>query len=107
MLPDGQYSAWFKTALAGGVGILEIANEQLSGCDTVITYSGSFVQDGDTFKARVSTRRHSSGQPAILGIDELDIEFEGTSKNTTAVCSGRVQQLPHIALEVVLVRIEG
>ena len=105
MLADGRYSAWFKTAFADGVGIVELANEKLSGRDTVIEYSGSYVQDGDRFTAKISTRRHAPGPPALLGIDEIDIEFEGTSKSTTAACSGRIAQLPHIPLEVVLVRI--
>jgi len=105
MLPDGRYSAWFKTAFADGVGIIEIANQRLSGRDTVIEYFGSYVQDGDRFTAKISTRRHAPGPPALLGIDEIDIEFEGTSKSTTAAGSGRIVQLPHIPLEVVLVRI--
>jgi hypothetical protein len=105
MLPDGQYSVWFKTLLAGGTGVIEIANERLSGGDTVIAYHGSFIQDGDRFTAKIATHRHSPGQPAILGIDELDIEFSGTSTANAANCVGRVIQLPHIALEVILLRI--
>ena len=107
MLPDGRYSVWFKTALADGVGLVEIANQRLCGRDTVIEYSGSFVQVGNRFTAKISTRRHSAGQPGILGLDELDIEFEGTSRKTTAACCGRVLQLPHIPLEVVLVRMDS
>jgi hypothetical protein len=107
MLRDGRYSVWFKTALADGVGIIELANEQLSGRDTVIEYSGRLTQVGDSFKATVSTRRHSPGQVGILGLDEFDVEFEGTSRQTTAACSGTVRQLPDVPLEVVLVLMEG
>jgi hypothetical protein len=107
MLADGRYSAWFKTATADGCGLIEIAAGKMSGRDTVIEYSGCYSQDGDRFTARISTRRHAPGQPAMLGLDELDIEFEGTSKTTTANCVGRVLQCPHIPLEVVLVRMEG
>lgn len=106
MLPDGQYSVWFKTPLAGGTGIIAIENERLSGGDTVIAYSGSFIQDGDRISAKIATHRHSPGQPAMLGIDDLDIEFSGTSGTISAKCIGRVLQLPHIALEVVLLRIK-
>jgi hypothetical protein len=107
MLRDGRYSVWFKTALADGVGIIELADEKLSGRDTVIEYSGRLTQEGDRFKATVSTRRHSPGQPGILGLDEFDVEFEGTSGQTTAVCNGTVRQLPDVPLEVVLVRMPG
>ena len=105
MLPDGQYSAWYKTAFADGVGVIELKNERLFGRDTVIEYTGSYKQDGNRFKAKISTRRHSPGQPAMLGMDNLDVEFEGTSAQTTAVCKGRVLQLPDVPLEVILVRI--
>ncbi len=107
MLRDGRYSAWFKTGNDSGVGVVELTNERLSGRDTVIEYSGILTQIGDSFKATISTRRHSPGQPGMLGIDELDVEFEGTSARSTAICTGRVLQLPQVPLEVVLVRIEG
>ena len=107
MLRDGRYSVWFKTAQADGVGIIELANEQLSGRDTVIEYSGRLTQDGDRFKAVVSTRRHSPGHDGILGLDEFDVDFEGTSASRTAACSGFVRQLPDVPLEVVLVLMEG
>ncbi|MDB5616508.1 hypothetical protein [Tardiphaga sp.] len=107
MLHDGLYSAWFKTASADGVGVIELANQKMSGRDTVIEYSGSFTQDGGTFKATISTRRHSIGQQSLFGIDDLDLEFEGKSGQTTAICTGTVRQFPGVPLEVVLVRIEG
>lgn len=107
MLRDGRYSVWFKTAQADGVGIVELADERLSGRDTVIEYSGRLTQDGDTFKATVSTRRHSPGHAGILGLDEFDVDFEGTSGPRNAACSGTVRQLPDVPLEVVLVLMEG
>jgi hypothetical protein len=107
MLSDGQYSVWFRTADADGVGLVEIADQKVFGRDTVIEYTGSFIQSGDRFTAKVSTRRHAPGQPAMLGIDELDLEFAGTSGNTRAACSGRILQLPHIPLEVMLLRVDG
>ena len=105
MLPEGQYSAWYKTTFAGGVGVIEIRDGRLHGRDMTIEYNGWYQQDGNAFKAAISTRRHSPGSPAMLGIDELDIEFEGTSAKTTAICTGRVLQMPDVPFEVVLVRI--
>ena len=105
MLPDGRYSAWYKTAHAEGVGLIELKNERLTGRDTIIEYFGTYQQHGDRFSAKISTRRHTPGRPAMLGIDELDLEFEGKSSRITAICTGRVLQLPDVPLEVVLVRI--
>jgi hypothetical protein len=107
MLRDGRYSVWFKTAEADGVGIIDLADGQVSGRDTVIEYSGRLVQDGDRFKASVSTRRHSPGHAGILGLDEFDVDFEGTSGSRTAACNGTVRQLPDVPLEVVLLLMEG
>jgi hypothetical protein len=108
MLPDGHYSAWFRIPrYKEGMGVVTLADGIISGRDTVISYRGSYVQTGDTFTATIATRRHSAGQDAIFGIDEVDIELVGTSKTTTAACTGKVLQRPGVAFEVVLVRMEG
>jgi hypothetical protein len=107
MLPNGKYSAWFNTPLAGGVGVIELLDGRLSGGDTTMTYSGSYVQDGDSFTATIATRRHSAGQAGILGLDEVEIDLEGTSRTTTAGCAGKIRQQPEVPFEVVLVRIES
>src|SRR4051794_8227213 len=102
MLPDGRYSAWFHIPQKEGMGIITLADGKLSGSDTVIAYSGSYVQHGDTFTATISTRRYADGQATIFGIDEVDIDLVGTSKTTTASCTGVVRQRPGVPFEVVL-----
>jgi hypothetical protein len=105
MLPDGRYSAWFRIPHKEGMGVITLADGKLTGGDTVIAYSGSYVQQGDAFTATIATRRHSEGHSGIFGIDEVEIEMVGTSKTTTASCKGRVKQRPEVPFEVVLVRI--
>src|SRR5438477_182076 len=107
MLADGRYSAWFRIPEKEGMGIITLAGGRLSGYDTVIAYSGSYVQIGDAFTATVATRRHADGQRAIFGIDEVEIDLVGTSKTTTASCTGVVKQRPDVPFEVVLVRMDG
>lgn len=107
MLRNGCYSAWFRTPDNEGVGILTLADGKVTGNDTVISYSGFYTQNGDSFTATIATRRHAAGQPTILGIDEVVIEVVGTSKATTASCRGVVRQLPDVPFDVVLVRMEG
>jgi hypothetical protein len=107
MLPNGQYSAWFNTPRAGGMGIIELLDGRLSGGDMVMAYSGSYIQDGDSFTATIATRRHSAGPSGILGLDEVEIDLEGTSRTTTASCAGKIRQQPETPFEVVLVRIEN
>ncbi|MET0219765.1 MAG: hypothetical protein ABW213_03825 [Tardiphaga sp.] len=110
MLANGRYSAWFRIPARPeqeGMGVIMLADGILEGSDGVIAYSGSYVQYGDAFTAKVATRRHTEGRPALFGIDEIDIELTGTSKNTTAACRGIVKQQPGLPLEVILLRMEG
>ena len=106
MLSDGQYSAWFRAPHADGMGVITLANGRMSGNDTVIAYSGSYQQSGDSFTATISTRRHADGPPGIFGIDDLDIEVSGTSETNTASCVGTIRQAPEMPFQVVLVRID-
>lgn len=110
MLANGRYSAWYRIPEMPdheGMGVIMLADGVLEGRDGVIAYTGSYVQQGDAFTAKVATRRHTEGRPAIFGIDEMDIELTGTSKVTTAACRGIVRQQPGVPLEVILLRMDG
>jgi|SRR4051812_39420832 hypothetical protein len=104
MLPEGKYSAWFRTDAAEGMGVIELANGRITGGDTVSSYSGTYAQSGDHFSAHIKTSRHSRGDVVLLGLDEVDIELTGTSKDRTASGNGRVKQIPEAIFKVVLVR---
>ena len=72
----------------------------------MLGYRGSFEEDGDQFKANVSTWRHTAGEPSVFGLDEVDIVLEGKSTaGITASCSGFAQQLPLLPFEATLIRI--
>lgn len=107
MLQDGKYSAWFRAESGAGVGVVELTNGRVRGGDTVLDYFGSYTQTGDAFYAHIQTQRHSPGEVPLFGIDDLDIEFVGTSKERTAAGAGTVKQLPGVALNITLVRIEN
>ncbi|MGY3425110.1 hypothetical protein ACVWZW_005614 [Bradyrhizobium sp. F1.13.4] len=51
MLKDGTYAAWYKTPLDQGTGIVHVADGQIWGCDSLMTYHGSCNIDGDRFTA--------------------------------------------------------
>ena len=69
MLANGSYSAWFRTPLGEGTGIVVLRDGSVSGGDTVIAYSGSYRQDGNDFSADIAIKRHSPGQLSVFGID--------------------------------------
>lgn len=106
MLRNGSYSAWFKTQRGEGTGIVELNDGKVTGGDTVLTYTGSYAEDGDAFTALIFTERHSPGQPSVFGIDNVELTVSGNSSaTTTASCAGTVKQLPGMTFEAVLVRI--
>jgi hypothetical protein len=105
MLQNGSYSAWFRTSLREGTGIVELNDGKVTGGDTVFAYSGSYFQNGDKFSASVTTRRHTQGQPSVFDIDNVDLAVTGKSTPTTASCTGTSKQAPGLVFEAIFVRI--
>jgi hypothetical protein len=105
MLRNGNYSAWYRTSLREGTGVVELKDGKLAGSDTVLAYSGTYFQNGDIFSASVTTRRHTPGQPSVFDIDEFDLTLSGKSTSTTASCTGTAKQAPGLTFEAVLIRI--
>jgi hypothetical protein len=105
MLRNGSYSAWFRTQRGEGTGIVVLNDGKVTGGDTVLAYTGSYVEDGDAFTALIATRRHTPGQPSVFGIDNVDLILTGKSTATTASCTGTVEQLPGMTFEATLIPI--
>jgi hypothetical protein len=104
MLVNGKYSAWFRTPLGEGTGNVTLQDGNVFGGDTVMTYSGSYKQDGDDFSADIAVKRHSAGQLSVFGIDEVDIVLTGKSTGKTVSCRGMSRQAPGMTLEATLIR---
>jgi hypothetical protein len=105
MMKNGSYSAWFRTQLGEGTGIVELSDGKLTGGDSVSVYTGAYVLDGDKFEAFVAARRRRSG-PSVFGIDNVDLRLTGKSTPTMASCTGTAEQAPGMTLEATLIRIE-
>jgi hypothetical protein len=109
MLRNGSYSVWFRTRQETGVmqgegtGVIELNDGKVTGGDTVLAYTGSYVVEGDKFTASVATQRHTQGQPSVFGIDNVDLTLTGKSTPTTASCTGTAKQ-SRMAFEATLVR---
>jgi hypothetical protein len=106
MLPEGKYSAWFRTDDAEGLGVIELRAGRITGGDTVLSYIGTYSQIGDQIVAAIRTERHSPGDVTLFGLDAIDLSITGTSKERTGSGVGRVKQMPDATFKVVLVRIE-
>ncbi len=77
----------------------------MSGGDTISSYTGTYVQDGDKFSATVAVRRHTQGLPSVFGVDNVDITLSGKSTLTKASCFGTAHQAPGTTLQATLIRI--
>lgn len=103
MLREGEYVAWFRTALGSGTGRVRIQGGKFLGSDSAIAYSGSYVEDGDRFTAMLRTRRHTAGPETMVGADEVEITLQGSSKGEIAYCSGSVAGSPEMKVDVTLI----
>ena len=77
----------------------------VSGGDSISHYTGTYVQDGDSFTATIAVRRHTEGPPSVFGIDNVDITLSGKSTPTTVSCFGTADQAPDTTFQATLIRI--
>ena len=103
MLRNGSYSAWYRTSLREGTGVVVLKDGKLTGGDTVLAYTGTYFQNGDRFSASVTTQRHTAGQPSVFGIDNVNLTLTGKSTPTTASCTGTAEQAPDLTFEATLI----
>jgi len=107
MLKDGTYAAWYKTPIDQGTGIVHVADGQIWGRDSLMTYHGSCKVDGDRFTATVLTKRHTDGRATVFGVeDELTLEIEGTCPGKIATYTATAGQAPGVVLQGTLILTE-
>ena len=85
--------------------VIELNDGKVTGGDTVLAYTGSYVVEGDKFTASIATERHTPGQPSVFGIDDVNLTLTGKSTPTTASCTGTAKQAPGLTFEATLIRI--
>lgn len=103
MVKDGNYVVWFRAPRGQGTGHVHLSEGKISGGDAFINYGGSYEVDEDRFTATIKTKRHTAGQPTVFGIDEVELKLAGIWKDTMAICSGSVEQIPGMVFEATLI----
>jgi hypothetical protein len=108
LITQGKYSAWFKTPVGEGAGVVEFGPDgKLSGGDTTFSYAGSWTQEGERFRATLTAKRATPGPPGVFGMDEIDIVVTGHAHDGASVsCTGFAKQAPGLKLEVELIRMD-
>ncbi|MGJ4947223.1 hypothetical protein [Bradyrhizobium sp. HKCCYLS20291] len=102
MMKEGTYSAWFKTPMGQGTGIVELVGGRICGGDAFLSYTGTYEAEGDRFTALLRTRRHAPGQPSLFGPDELTLSLEGSCKGSPVTCRGHAAEAPDVPFEAIL-----
>jgi hypothetical protein len=105
MLAHGQYSVWFKAKQGDGLGVITLRDGHIHGGDKLVTYVGTYTENGDHFHVSIQTKRHAPGRLPLFQIDELDIELEGNSSGHVVTASGTVKQVPDTPFDVILIPI--
>jgi hypothetical protein len=105
VLQNARYSVWFRTPKGEGYGVISLMDGDVSGGDTISSYTGTYVQDGDKFAATIAVKRHTQGPPSVFGIDNVDVTLSGKSTPTTASCFGTASQASDMTLQATLIRI--
>jgi hypothetical protein len=104
MLENGKYSAWFRTSLGEGTGVVVLKDSKITGGDTVIAYIGSCKQVGDEFNARHFDQETCAG--AIVGIWNRQHRSNayGTIHRHNGDVSGNITS-PGMTFEATIIRI--
>lgn len=107
MLKDGTYAAWYNTPLDQGTGIVHVADGQIWGRDSLMTYRGCCQVEGDRFTATVSTKRHTHGRATVFGVDdELTLTIDGHCPGKIATYTATAQQAQGMILHGTLILTE-
>jgi hypothetical protein len=104
MITPGKYSAWIKTPVGEGSGVVTLhENGDLRGGDSTFSYFGHWTQSGNQFRASWTARRTTPGPPGVFGMDEIDMVAAGLSDGPTLTATGFAKQAPGLKLEIELI----
>ena len=107
MITPGKYSAWFKTPVGEGAGIVDLGSDgKVSGGDDTFAYAGNWTQEDGRIRATYSAKRVAPGPPGVFGMDEIEIIVTGRADGKTITGTGFAKQSPGLKLEVVLTAID-
>ena len=108
-MEQGLYRVQFQTQLGAGAGVVVLENGRLRGGDSMIFYSGVYEQNDDTMRAEVTTDAHSQvpGMASVFGVDSVNIVLEGKVKDNVIQMTGTAPEMPEIAFQAVLTKLEG
>ena len=104
---QGLYKVDFHTVHGTGCGVVYVIDGKMRGGNSAFAFIGSYMGQGDSIKAKISTERHNddpSFRP-LFGTDRITLTLAGREDGDTAEFEGTALQLPGVAFRAVLSRI--
>jgi hypothetical protein len=91
---DGFWTVQFQGVQGGGGGVAVFTNGKIFGGDSGFTYTGTYQENNNALKARVSVQNFVPGVPNVMGRQgNFELEFTGTvSGDTINVAASLVGQ---------------
>ncbi|ABE38925.1 GrlR family regulatory protein [Rhodopseudomonas pseudopalustris] len=107
MLLKGLYKVEFETPRRKAVGVVFADSGRLRGGSSAFAYIGYYEQDGGSIRGKITSRRHTSdpSQPSVFGLDEVRVDFHGSSIGDYAQVEGVAAESPSLGFKAVLTRI--
>ena|ERR1700690_2670181 len=103
-MKNGLYKVSFKTPLGQGNGVVVINNGSIKGGDSMMYYTGTFQLDGNQFTANIHVGKHSDapGMSSVFGLNDVDVQLQGTATDTSATIQGSAAGVPLVTLQAQL-----
>lgn len=94
-MQSGIYSLRFQSALGlSGAGSIELRNGQLRGGDDEYLYLGTYIEQGNTFRAKVRVKHFRGSTESIFGdLEHFSLEMVGRQTESTFFATGVVDEV--------------
>lgn len=107
MLLQGLYKVEFETPRRKATGVIFANDGKLRGGSSAYAFVGSYKQDGGRICGAVTSKLHTRDPSieSVFGLDEVRIEFHGSSIGDFAQVEGIAAEAPSLGFKAVLTRL--
>ena len=108
-MKNGLYKASFRTVVGQGTGVIVINDGLIKGGDSMMYYVGNFKEDANgaaTGALHIGKHSDFPGMQSVFNTNDLNLNFSGTSTNTSATIHGFAEEAPTVPFDAQLTLIE-
>jgi hypothetical protein len=102
---DGFWTVKFQGQQGGGGGVAVFIKGKVFGGDSGYTYTGTYEENNNQIKARVSVQNFIPGVPNVMGRQgNFDLEFAGAASGNTVNVSAHLAGQPAMKMNATLTK---